>query len=98
MVFTAVEQRRVQYSILTRDTVVAVVHSFPAIFENILRVLPDTTTGAVVSGNANERFWSEEMRREGRRFANRISFVWYNDLSFEEVLKHASELPPNSAI
>ena len=100
MVFTAVEQRRVQYSILTpNDTVVAVAHSFPAIFENILRVLPDTTTVAVVSGNSpNERFWSEEMRREGRRFANRISFVWYNDLSFEEVLKHAAELPPNSAI
>ena len=100
MVFTAVEQRRVQYSILTpNDTVVAVAHSFPAIFENILRVLPDTTTVAVVSGNSpNERFWAEEMRREGRRFADRISFVWYNDLPFEEVLKHAAELPPNSAI
>ena len=61
MVFTAVEQRRVQYSILTpNDTVVAVAHSFPAIFENILRVLPDTTTVAVVSGNSpNERFWAE---------------------------------------
>ena len=100
MVFTAVEQRRVQYSILTpNDTVVAVAHSFPAIFENILRVLPDTTTVAVVSGNSpNERFWAEEMRREGRRFADRISFVWYNDLSFEDVLKRAAELPPNSAI
>ena len=100
MVFTAVEQRRVQYSILTpNDTVVAVAHSFPAIFENILRVLPDTTTVAVVSGNSpNERFWAEEMRREGRRFADRISFVWYNDLPFEEVLKRAAELPPNSAI
>ena len=100
MVFTAVEQRRVQYSILTpNDTVVAVAHSFPAIFENILRVLPDTTTVAVVSGNSpNERFWAEEMRREGRRFADRIAFVWYNDLPFEEVLKRAAELPPNSAI
>ena len=100
MIFTAVEQRRVQYSILTsNDTVVAVAHSFPAIFENILRVLPDTTTIAMVSGNSpNERFWAEEMRREGTRFANRISFVWYNDLPFEEVLKRAAELPTNSAI
>ena len=38
------------------------------------------------------------MRREGKRFADRIAFVWNNDLSFEEVLKHAAELPPNSAI
>ena len=58
-------------------------------FENILRVLPDTTTVAVVT---------EEMRREGKRFADRIAFVWYNDLPFEEVLKKAAELPPNSAI
>ena len=43
MVFTAVEQRRVQYSNLApNDTVVAVAHSFPAVFENILRVLPET--------------------------------------------------------
>ena len=100
MVFTAVEQRRVQYSNLTpNDTVVAVAHSFPAVFENILRVLPDTTTVAVVNGNSlNERYWLEEMRREVRRFANRISFIWYSDLSFEEILKHAASLPPHSAI
>ena len=100
MVFTAVEQRRVQYSNLTpNDTVVAVAHSFPAVFENILRVLPDTKTVAVVNGNSlNERYWLEEMRREVRRFANRISFIWYSDLSFEEILKHAASLPPHSAI
>ena len=100
MVFTAVEQRRVQYSNLTpNDTVVAVAHSFPAVFENILRVLPDTKTVAVVNGNSpNERYWLEEMRREVRRFANRTSFIWYSDLSFEEILKHAASLPPHSAI
>ena len=100
MVFTAVEQRRVQYSNLApNDTVVAVAHSFPAVFENILRVLPETKTVAVVNGNSlNERYWLEEMRREVRRFANRISFIWYSDLSFEEILKHAASLPPHSAI
>ena len=41
MVFTAVEQRRVQYEKLTEnDTVVAVAHDFPAAFDNILRVCP----------------------------------------------------------
>ena len=43
MVFTAVEQRRVQYSILTaNDAVVAVRIDYLAAIENILRVLPDT--------------------------------------------------------
>jgi hypothetical protein len=100
MVFTAAEQRRVQYSILTaNDTVVAFAHSFRAVFENILRVLPDTATVAVVSGNSpNENFWLEEIGREAKRFENRISFIWYSDLSFEEILKHAAALPPQSAI
>jgi hypothetical protein len=38
------------------------------------------------------------MRREAKRFENRISFIWYSDLSFEEILKHAAALPPQSAI
>jgi hypothetical protein len=72
MVFTAVEQRRIRYSTLTaNDTVVAFAHSFPAVFENILRVLPETKTVAVVNGNSpTEKFWLEEIRREARRFAS----------------------------
>src|SRR5262249_54540987 len=100
MVFTAVEQRRIRYSTLTaNDTVVTFAHSFPAVFENILRVLHDTKIVAVVNGNSpNEKFWFEEIRREARRFANRITFTWYNELSFEEILKRAAALPPHSAI
>ena len=30
--------------------------------------------------------------------ASRIAFTWYNDLSFEEILKRAAALPPHSAI
>ena len=100
MVFTAVEQRRIRYSTLTEnDTVVAIAHSFRAVFENILRVLPDTKTVAVVNGNSpNEKFWLEEIRKEAGRFVNRITFKWYSELSFEDILKHAAALPPQSAI
>jgi hypothetical protein len=100
MLLTVVDQRRVQYSVLTEnDTVVAVAHSFPAVFESILQVLPDTKTMAVVNGNStNERFWSEEIRRAERRFVNRLTFKWYNELSFEDILKDAAALPPHSAI
>ena len=100
MVFTAVEQRRIQRSRLTEfDTVVAISHDLPAIVENILQVLPDTKTVAVVNGNStNEQFWLEEIRREFSPFADRVSFIWYNDRSFEDILKHAAALPPHSAI
>ena len=38
------------------------------------------------------------MRRELKPFENRIAFTWTSDQSFNEILKHASELPPHSAI
>jgi signal transduction histidine kinase len=100
MVFTAVEQRRVRYSSLTEnDAVVALVHDFAAVFENILRVLPDTKTVAVVNGNSSaEQFWEGELRREAKPFENRITFKWYSELSFQDILKDAAALPPRSAI
>ena len=100
MVFTAVEQRRVQYDKLTEnDTVVAVAHDFPAAFESILRVLPLTKTIAIVNGaSPNEKFWLEEMRRELAPLAGRVELRWYDELSFEDILIDAARLPPHSAI
>jgi len=100
MVLTVVDQRRVQYSVLTaNDTVVAVAIDYLRAFENILRVLPDTKTVAVVVGDSPvEKYWKEEIGNEIRPLANRISLTWYNNLSFEDMLKHAAALPPQSAI
>jgi len=100
MIFTAVEQRRVQYEKLTEnDTVVAVAHDFSAAFDNILRVLPLTKTIAVVNGaSSNEIFWLGEMRRELALLTGRIELRWYNEKSFEEILIDAAGLPPHSAI
>ena len=100
MIFTTVEQRRIQFANLTEnDSVVAVAHDFPAIIENILRVLPDTKTIAVVNGNSSlEKLWLQDMQKEFAPFADRVSFIWWNDRSFEEILKQAAALPPHSAI
>src|SRR5262245_13447238 len=100
MMFTPLEQRRMRYSALTgNDTVVAHAHSFRAVFESILRVLPDTKIMAVVNGNSpNEKFWSEEIRKEEGRFVNRLTFKWYNERSFADILSDAAALPPQSAI
>jgi signal transduction histidine kinase len=100
MVFTGLEQRRIDVSALTEhDSVVAVTHDFAAVIENILRVLPDTKNVMVVNGySPNERFWLEEIRREVKPFESRVAFIWTSHLPFEEILKQASELPPHSAI
>jgi signal transduction histidine kinase len=100
MLLTAVDQRRVQQANLTEnDTVIAVRLSIPILFGNILRLLPETKTVAVVVGNSpNERFWIDEMKRELQPFQDRFRLVFTNDLSFEDTLKQAASLPPNSAI
>jgi signal transduction histidine kinase len=100
MVFTAVEQRRVQYSNLTaNDAVVAVRINYLAAIENILQVLPNTKEVMVVVGTSPiEKFWKEAIAKEVEPLANRIKLSWTDDLSFEALLKHASALPPQTAI
>src|SRR5262245_42622003 len=91
VLFTAVEPRRVRFRDLTlNDAVVAGDADFSAIIDNVLRVLPDTKTIAVVIGNSpNERLWLNELRKEFKPFEKRVNFTWFNDLSFEELLKQA---------
>ena len=100
MVFTAVEQRRVQYSNLTaNDAVVAVRINYLAAIENILQVLPNTKDVIVVVGTSPiEKFWKEAIAKELEPLTSRIKLSWTDDLSFEALLKHASALPPRSAI
>jgi signal transduction histidine kinase len=100
MVLAAVEQRLVNRTDLTdNDTVIAVHNDFAAFFDSILQVLPDTRTIAVVIGASPlEKFWLEEVKREIKFLENRVAFVWYADLSFTEILKRASTLPPHTVL
>jgi hypothetical protein len=100
MVLAAVEQRLVNRTVLAaNDTVIPVHNDFSAFFDSILRVLPDTETIAVVVGASPlEKFWLDEIRREAKPFENRVAFVWYADLSFEERLRRASALPPHTVL
>jgi hypothetical protein len=70
-----------------------------AVIENILQVLPDTKNVAVVIGNSpTERFWLEQVRLASKPVATRASFTYFNDLSFDEMLKRVDTLPPKSVI
>lgn len=100
MVLTTIDARRLQSLELTEnDTAVAFRHSLPALFGNILQLLPNTGTIAVVIGNSpNERFWIGEMRRELATLKDGLTLTFYNDFSFAEILKQMASLPPNTAI
>jgi signal transduction histidine kinase/ABC-type uncharacterized transport system substrate-binding protein len=99
-VYMGVDQRRISRIALTgHDALVVTDVDFNLIVENILKVLPGTANIAVVLGNSpNEQYWSEQIRAELKPFENRISFTWFNELSFDEMLQRATALPPNTAI
>src|ERR1700738_3274460 len=66
---------------------------------NILNVLPETTSVVIAIGNSPiEKYWQDQMRDAFRPFEGRVSFTWFNELSLEEMLKRAAVLPPRSAI
>jgi hypothetical protein len=100
MVFTVVEQRRIQYSNLTAsDAVVPIRIDYLALMANILQVVPETKNVQVIVGTSPiEQFWREKIRKEAMPFADRVAITFYDDLSFEEILKRVATPPPHSAI
>ena len=100
LVIGAPDRRVINYGTLTsNDAPVAVSLDPKAWIENILQVLPGTTHIAwVVGASPLERFWTEEFRRISQPFTDRITFEWFNELRFEDMLKRVSKLPPHSAI
>ena len=101
MLLAAVETRRVDQSMLSeQDAVVGVHVDHVAVFENILRLLPETTTIAMIIGNSPpERFWAGEVQRILKPLLEkRAELRFYNERPFDEILKDVSGLPLHSAI
>jgi nitrogen fixation negative regulator NifL len=67
--------------------------------EDVLQMQPQTKRIAVVFGaSALEKFWVDECRRAFVPFADRVEFLWLNDLPLEQVVERCAELPPNTFI
>ncbi len=66
----------------------------PELVEDILQVAPATTNIAVVIGASPlELYWKDVLQREYQPFKNRVSFTWFNDLTFDEMLERSARLP-----
>lgn len=100
MLLTVVDQTRVRFSALTdNDAVVAVDIDYLRAFENIVRVLPDTKSIIVVTGASPiEKYWKNEIQRQVAPVAKQVELKWTDELSFEDLLKLVSHLPPHTAI
>ena len=100
ILITATDQRRIRPEFLTTNSAVLPYNvDLPRMIEAILQVLPETKNIVVVIGNSPlEKFWQGEFRREFQQFTDRVSFTWFNDLSFEHMKRQAAALPAHSAI
>jgi len=100
VLLAALEARIVpQAALKPGDAAVASQLDLPRAFANIVHVLPDTRTIAVVVGDTPlERFWRKELERDAEFLANRVRFEWFDGLSLEQMTQRIAALPPYSAV
>ena len=100
MLIAGVDRRFVEHGTFTdNETTVATQHDPALMIDEILRLLPETRTVMVVVGASQvEQFWLKEMKREFRRFDDRLQFIWTNELSFDEIVERCRTMPAQSAI
>src|SRR5262245_25602936 len=88
LLFGALDQRWLTPARLTpNDTVLAASVDQIAVVENILRVRPKTTHVAVVIGSSPiEKYWLGQLQEDFQKFRDRVSFTWFNELSFDDMM------------
>jgi PAS domain S-box-containing protein len=99
VIYTGMDRRTLPAGPLKNAAFVGESFNLAGLVDDILQLAPDTTHVAVVIGASPlERYWTAEFRRAFEPFANRISFTWFNDLTFEQMLEQVAKLPPRSFI
>ena len=100
VLLAGVDQQTVDADALPPNIAAVVVsNDAPRIIETALALLPDTTSVSVVIGASGlEDFWRTAMSRQFQQFRDRLTFRWYDELSFRQMLKRSAELPPRSII
>src|SRR6185503_16390410 len=98
IIYTGMDQRRLPPGALQQNAAfVGASYDLPGAVEDILQLAPATTNIVIVIGATPlEQFWTEVLRREYGRFSNRVSFTWFNDLTFDQMLERSAQLPPHS--
>ena len=100
MLIVGADRRRISsYSLTENDAVVLLDLDLPAYLANILRLRPETTEVSVVVGHSPvERYWTSELRRDFQPLAGRVKIEWFNDLTFDAMLKRVADMPPTASV
>jgi signal transduction histidine kinase len=72
---------------------------YTRLVDDIVQLLPETRNVFVVTGSGPmSKFWEVELRQNFERYRNRLTFIWSEDLPYEQVLQRAASLPPHSVV
>jgi signal transduction histidine kinase len=100
LLLAATDRRFIEATPLADDeTAVAVDNDPRALVEDILRLLPQTSTVFIVIGSGERgEFWRTQLDQEFARLRDRVRFEWFVDRTFQQIVRRVSTLPPHYAI
>jgi PAS domain S-box-containing protein len=100
IIYTGMDRRTLAPGAFPENTTfVGESFNLAGLIEDMLQVAPDTSHVAVVIGATPlERFWTDQFRRAFQPFTDRVTFTWFNDLSFDQMLERVASMPPRSFI
>ena len=100
ILFAAVDQRYLAGAPLSNnETAVASANDFARVVDDILLLRPQTRQVLMVLGSGSiGKFWHRQFESDFKRFHDRLTFVWTDDLSLPDILRRCAALPENSAI
>jgi signal transduction histidine kinase len=100
ILFAAVDERYLAGAPLSdSETAVSAANDFARIIDDILQLRPQTKQVLMITGAGSiGRFWRRQFEIDFKRFHDRLTFVWTDDLSLPEILRRCATLPEHSAI
>ena len=100
IVYASADRRLLPEGALEKNAAyIGQVYDVPEMLEDMLQIAPATQNIVVVVGATPlEHIWQEVFQKAAEPLANRITFTYYSDLSFDQMLQRVAQLPPNSYI
>jgi PAS domain S-box-containing protein len=100
ILYCGMDQRRLPADALANNAAfVGENFDLPGFVGDILQIAPRTKNIAVVIGaSAVEKYWANAFREAFHPFAERVNFIWLDDLPFEQMVERVRKLPPDSFI
>jgi PAS domain S-box-containing protein len=100
VLYTSLDRRLLPEGALAKNAAyVGQIFDVQGLIEDMLRVTPGTKNIAVVAGATPlEQYWTEAFRKAITPFTERVHVIYFNDLSFDQMLERAASLPPDSFI